>query len=242
MKNRKYQILRRIIEEFINSAKPVSSGSFVELGEFKVSSATIRNEMSQLEKEGLLMQPHTSAGRVPTVEGYREFVTQLMEVSDKEKESLFEEFKTAQKSYFLAKAKEKVYDSVAILSRLTDNVAFATIPENKRTIFLGVANFLKQPEFIKDPEAASGVIEVLESGFFDQIEDLDISHAVDIHIGEADLFPQFESCSLMCSCYDHGGFTGIIGIVGPLRMNYPKNKVLLEYAKMFIEGQKLLHE
>ena len=240
MKERRYKILRRIIEEFISSAKPVSSGAFVELGEFDVSSATIRNEMAELEKEGLLVQPHTSSGRVPTAEGYRCFVNQLMEIDEGEKEKLFIEFNEAKKKYFLAKAREKVYDSVAIISQLTDNVAFATIPENERTIFLGIANFLKQPEFLNDPSAASGVIEVLESGFFERIKDLDISHNVDIHIGEANLFPQFESCSLMCVAYDHAGFAGIIGIVGPMRMNYAKNKVLIEYAKMFIEGQKLL--
>ena len=238
--DRKYQILRRIIEEFVGSAHPVSSGSFVKMQEFDVSSATIRNEMAALEKEGLVTQPHTSAGRVPTTKGYQYFVDSLMDVSDQEKNNIFSEFQAAQKQHFLAKAREKVHDGVSILSELTENVAFATIPENKQTIYLGLANFLKQPEFSHDAVTASGVIEVLEQGFFEAIEQLEIGNEVEIHVGETHLFPQVQSCSLMCTRYDHAGFTGIIGIVGPMRMNYARNKVLIEYTKTFIEGQKLL--
>lgn len=239
MIHRKYQILRRIIEEFVNSARPVSSGQFLEMSEFDVSSATIRNEMAQLEKEGLLIQPHTSAGRIPTAKGYQYFVESLMEIEDTEKESIFNEFKEAQKKYFLQKTKEKVFDSVSILSQLTENIAFATIPENKRTLFLGVASLLRQPEF-SDNASASSVIEVLEGGFFETIENLEIHDSVEIHIGETHIFPHVQSCSLMCTTYNHNGFSGVLGIVGPMRMNYAKNKVLIEYTKMFIEGQKLL--
>jgi len=241
MQNRRYQILRRIIEEFINSAKPISSGSFAKSKEFNVSSATIRSEMSQLEKEGLLVQPHTSAGRVPTKKGYEHFVKSLMNISPGEKKSLFDEFQSAKKQYFLKKAREKVYDSIAILSRLTENVAFATIPENKSTIYMGIANFLKQPEFAHDSSTASGVIEVLEEGFFEKIAKIKITDKVDIHIGESNIFPNFESCAFMCSQYTHLSFSGILGIVGPIRMNYPRNKTLIEYTKIFIEGPKLLN-
>ncbi|MBT4936655.1 hypothetical protein HON22_01945 [Candidatus Peregrinibacteria bacterium] len=238
--DRKFHILRHIIEQFIHSAHPVSSGSFLELDEFSVSSATIRNEMGKLEKEGYIVQPHTSAGRVPTSKGYDIFVKELMDVTDKDKKNIFGQFQNAQKKHFLAQAREKVYDGISILSQLTDNVAFATIPENKRTLFLGIANLLKQPEFVHDNSSATGVIEVLEQGFFDAIEHLDIQEEIDIHIGENDIFPNIQSCSLMCTKYNHNGFTGILGVVGPMRMDYARNKLLIEYTKLFIEGQKLL--
>lgn len=240
MKSRKYQILKRVVEEFINSAKPVSSASFMEMEEFNVSSATIRNEMSRLEKEGMLTHPHTSSGRVPTAKGYKHFVSKLMDISDVQKDKLFDDFQNAKKKYFLAKARERVYDTISILSELTENVAFATIPENKRTIFLGIANFLKQPEFANDQEKASGVIEILEQGFFEKIKDLEFSSEVEIHVGESHIFANVQSCSMMATKYQYQGFEGILGIVGPMRMDYAKNKVLIEYAKMFLEGQKLL--
>ena len=76
--NRKKQILQAIIEEYIETAEPVSSGSLVDNGKLSCSSATIRNEMAELEKIGFIEKPHTSAGRVPSQKGYRYYVDQLV--------------------------------------------------------------------------------------------------------------------------------------------------------------------
>lgn len=76
--NRKKQILQAIIEEYINTAEPVSSGSLVEDYELEYSSATVRNEMSELEKMGYLEKPHTSSGRIPSEKGYRFYVDELL--------------------------------------------------------------------------------------------------------------------------------------------------------------------
>ncbi len=240
MIERKYKILRRIIKEFVSTSKPISSKCFTDMDEFKVSSATIRNEMSKLEKEGLIHQPHTSSWRVPTVQWYKHFVENLMEISNSEKEKLFNEFQNTKQKYFLAQAKKRIHDWISILSKMTSNVAFATIPENKETIFLWVSGFLKQPEFLNDISSASDVIEVLEDGLFETLENIEIWNWVEVHIAECDLFKQFESCSLLYSKYEYAGFTWVLGIVWPVRMDYAKNKVLIEYTKMFIEGQKLL--
>ena len=75
---RKKQILKSVIEEYINTAEPVSSGTLVEKYELNFSSATIRNEMAELEHEGYLEKPHTSAGRIPSVKGYRFYVDELL--------------------------------------------------------------------------------------------------------------------------------------------------------------------
>lgn len=74
---RKANILRAVVEEYIETAQPVGSGHVARSTSVKVSSATIRNDMVVLEQEGYLQQPHTSAGRVPTDKGYRWFVDQL---------------------------------------------------------------------------------------------------------------------------------------------------------------------
>jgi heat-inducible transcriptional repressor len=74
---RKAAILRAVVEEYIETAQPVGSGHVAKAPGIAVSSATIRNDMSTLEQEGYLLQPHTSAGRVPTEKGYRFFVDHL---------------------------------------------------------------------------------------------------------------------------------------------------------------------
>ena len=78
MDNRKRRILQAIVEEYINTAEPVSSGSIVKKYGLDLSSATIRNEMAELEKVGYLEKPHTSSGRVPSAKGYRLYVNELL--------------------------------------------------------------------------------------------------------------------------------------------------------------------
>lgn len=75
--DRKSNILRAVVQEYISTGQPVGSSHVAERAGVRVSSATIRNEMVLLEQEGYLAQPHTSAGRVPTDKGYRLFVDSL---------------------------------------------------------------------------------------------------------------------------------------------------------------------
>ena len=76
--DRKKKILQAIVEEYIETAEPVSSKDIVEKGEIDFSSATIRNDMAELEKIGLLDKTHTSSGRIPSIKGYRYYVDELM--------------------------------------------------------------------------------------------------------------------------------------------------------------------
>ena len=80
--NRKKKILQAIVEEYIETAEPVSSKSIVEKHGIDYSSATIRNDMAELEKIGLLDKPHTSAGRIPSAQGYRYYVDELLNYND----------------------------------------------------------------------------------------------------------------------------------------------------------------
>lgn len=79
LSERKKKILRAVVENYIQTAEPVGSKAIVENAGLEVSSATIRNEMADLEALGLLEQPHTSAGRIPSPQGYRFYVNELME-------------------------------------------------------------------------------------------------------------------------------------------------------------------
>ena len=78
LNDRKKQVLQAVIEEYINTAEPVSSATILEKYGLNCSSATIRNDMSELEHDGYLEKPHTSAGRVPSVKGYRFYVDELL--------------------------------------------------------------------------------------------------------------------------------------------------------------------
>ena len=96
LSSRKKQILKAVVEDYIDSAEPVSSKALQGRADLGVSSATIRNEMNDLEQMGLLEQPHTSAGRTPTAQGYRIYVNELMgrgDVSSVEAETIEGKFR-----------------------------------------------------------------------------------------------------------------------------------------------------
>ena len=75
--DRKLDVLRAIVEDYVATEEPVGSKALVERHGLGVSPATVRNDMAALEDEGYIHQPHTSAGRVPTDKGYRAFVDDL---------------------------------------------------------------------------------------------------------------------------------------------------------------------
>lgn len=82
MDSRKLKVLAAVVDEYIKTGEPVGSKTIAQNLDIKVSSATIRNDMSTLEQLGLLTQPHTSAGRIPTFEGYRVYIQKIINGSD----------------------------------------------------------------------------------------------------------------------------------------------------------------
>lgn len=88
--DRKKTILYAIIKTYLETGEPVGSRTISKFSDLNLSSATIRNEMSDLEEMGYIMQPHTSAGRIPSDKGYRFYVDQLMEEKEKEVEDMKE--------------------------------------------------------------------------------------------------------------------------------------------------------
>jgi len=81
MEKRKQQLLGLVINTYIESAQPVGSKFLSDAGSLSVSAATIRNELRDLEEQGYLAQPHTSAGRIPTPKGYRYYVDEILNIS-----------------------------------------------------------------------------------------------------------------------------------------------------------------
>jgi len=226
---RREKILGAIIESFIQHALPVGSKHLTESYDFDVSSATIRNEMAALEREGYIVQPHTSAGRIPTSRAYRMLVNQ-MKKQDKVIKRAEQDMLQIRKQYYLKKTKEKLYDTISILATATDNVSFATIPDKGRFFYIGISNMLRQPEFINEPEKVTKVIEILENELASVLSELEITEDGAIYIGEENILPEFESCSLLAIPYSHQGFDGVMGILGSTRMDYPYNIAALKSA------------
>jgi heat-inducible transcriptional repressor len=115
---RKAAILRAVVEEYIETAQPVGSGHVAAAPGVDVSSATIRNEMAQLEADGFLSQPHTSAGRIPTEKGYRFFVDHLhppMRLPGRSAEQVRDFFERAH-----GEVEEMLAATGRLLSNLTD--------------------------------------------------------------------------------------------------------------------------
>lgn len=233
---RKKKVLQAIVNHFIKTAEPVGSNTILVGYRFHVSPATIRNDMVALEGEGYIFQPHTSAGRIPTDKGYRLYVDEMADFEKAKKEAL-KALAKIRNEYKVQKVREKLYDAVALLAKATDSVSFATTPDNPRTFFLGMSNVLKQPEFIKDSVRACEVIEVLErsDNFVQTLAALDITDSVRTFIGEENIIPQIQSCSIIVAKYEKDGFEGYIGILGTKRMKYAYNIVLIEEIKKLLE-------
>ena len=239
-KDRKNQILGAIVDHFVKTAQPVGSKTIILTYNFNVSPATVRNEMALLEEEGFIMQPHTSAGRVPTDQGYRLYVDKL---ADYERARILAH-QTLEKIRSHSKAedaKEKVQKAVKLLSQASPNLAFATIPENDRTFFMGISKMLRQPEFLEAPMQASQVMEVIEDQqhFLKGLSKLDLSEEIKIFIGEENILSGIESCSLIVSEYNINGFKGAMGILGPKRMPYAFNTAILKEVKTLMESKQI---
>lgn len=128
--DRRLEVLRAIVEDYVATQEPVGSRALVERHHLGVSSATIRNDMAVLEDEGLIAQPHTSAGRVPTDKGYRMFVDRLATVkalSAAERRAI-ETFLTG-----AVDLDDVVQRSVRILAQLTNQVAIVQYPTLTRS-------------------------------------------------------------------------------------------------------------
>lgn len=119
--NRKSLILQAIIDEYIDTAEPVGSRSIAKKRELGLSSATIRNEMADLEEMGLLAQPHASAGRAPTDKGYRLYVDRLMGTRD----LTYEEIRavTSELDVKLNELDAVIKNASSVISRLTKYTA-----------------------------------------------------------------------------------------------------------------------
>ena len=125
VEDRKLAVLRAIVEDYVATQEPVGSKALVERHGLGVSPATVRNDMAALEEEGLIAQPHTSAGRIPTEKGYRLFVDRLSQVKPL---SAAERRAIATLLQGAVDLDDVVQRSVRLLAQLTRQVAIVQYP------------------------------------------------------------------------------------------------------------------
>ncbi|TSD00218.1 MAG: Uncharacterized protein Athens071425_633, partial [Parcubacteria group bacterium Athens0714_25] len=230
------KILSAVIEEYTKTAMPVSSKFLSERYLSEVSPATIRNDMMHLEQEGYLQQMHISSGRVPTDKGYRYFVEEIMgdcELSKKEQQKMQTEMlKLRAKNNRLSRTTAK------LLSALSGNMAINGLIDKDEFSDFGMSELLEQPEFQKMDDVCR-LAEALDyvDEFFDKLSVEMKDGETKIFIGKENPIREISNCSMIVSPYkSKSGEKGILAIIGPKRMEYAKNKSLLEYMKKILGG------
>ncbi len=130
---RKAYILATVVYEYVATAEPVASQTLTQKYNLGVSSATVRNEMAELEAAGYLVQPHTSAGRVPSDAGYRTYVDDLMQpeaLTTADRRRIRDDFKDASQEL-----DELVEQTTRLLGKLSKSLAFVTKPKSEAQLF-----------------------------------------------------------------------------------------------------------
>jgi len=232
---RQEEILCQIIEEYAETASPVGSVTMAKL--FDVSPATIRAEMARLEVAGLIAQPHTSAGRVPTDAGYRYYVNHLdgarEEFDQTEQKSLergthvLEVRVTSQ-----SRADAAIRGAVDALVDLTGNLGLATI--DGQLYLAGMSKLFTQPEF-GDTRRVQAVAKLLDN-LEPWLREAAPGQALNIFIGHENPIGKNSEVSLIISKF-RSPFSdrSYIGVLGPTRQNYARVTALVKHAGQVLE-------
>src|SRR3989304_7083766 len=215
---RQKNLLRAIIEKYIETAEAIGSETIEKEYSLGVSPATIRNEMVRLTNMGYLRQPHTSAGRVPTSIGMKFYVDQLMEekaLSLKDEVAIKEELGEQKVSF------EKLLRHTArVLADQTHSMSVITDEEGD-VYAAGMANILDMPEFY-DIDITKTVLSMIDkvemlNKIFSQLTP---EEQIKILFGDELGVPYLEPCGFVISRYQMPNHQGVLGVIGPSRLNY----------------------
>ncbi len=228
MNDRQTHILAAVIRHYIETAQPVSSKCIVENFAFNVSPATVRNDMAALEDAGFLRQPHTSSGRIPTEEGYRYYLELLHRPAriKKRHAQLIQAREVEDK-------KDRMREVAKALVKLSGETAMATMGQDWR-YYTGFSELFNKPDFndvseLRDLSAVVDRFDEVMRGYFKEAKS-----DMNIWIGSENPFSQ-KMATVMVKYTLPNGMTGMVGLTGPLRMDYQKNMRLLAETKRLLE-------
>jgi Transcriptional regulator of heat shock gene len=234
LSTRKTQILKALIDEYIETAEPVGSEALEKKYTLGVSPATVRNEMSELTEAGYLRQPHTSAGRVPTSQAMKFYIDQLME---EKSVSVAEE----------VKVKEEVWDSRNDLSALmkeavhslagrTKSLAIGTVDAGD-VWHSGYANVFLNPMLL-DFDTSSQIFSMIEEArrmhelFFERMTGL---APVEVIFGEELGWAGLDYLGVVGTRFTVRDHEVALGIVGPTNLRYHTVIPFLRYFRKMIQ-------
>lgn len=228
---RQQALLAAIITEYVETAKPVSSGQLVQQEDLHVSPATVRNDMAALEEAGYLYQPHTSAGRVPTEAAWKLHVSALhREKALRQKEQTYLDDVVRVYRHSQAEMMRRLAKTIAELADQAVIVAF----DKNDTYYTGLSNLFSQPEFdtVNVLQNLSRVVDQMDEvmqTMFDQVDE-----HIQVMVGHDNPFSP--DCGAIIVRYDlPHRHSGVIGILGPMRQDYDEHVALLKHTQHLLK-------
>lgn len=229
--DRQKKILQAIIEQYAEVASPVGSSLMSKL--FNVSSATIRSEMAELERNGYISQPHTSAGRIPTDKGYRYYVNNMSADSPESSSDRRGEKALAIRVTQGGVPERVIRNTVDTLVELTHNLGLATIGD--QLYMSGLSNLFGQPEFMHPDQVreVAGLLDNLEPWLYE----VSPNEPLSVYIGHENPIGRSAGCTLIVSRFRSPySDTSYIGVLGPTRQSYRDVMNLVRRAGETLEG------
>lgn len=244
--DRRALVLALVVREHVRNAQPVASSALARRYRLGCSPATIRAEMAALEDAGLLTHPHTSAGRVPTIAGYRFFVEHLMTragLAEGDRRAIRRQFRHAG-----WEPERWMRLSAAVMARLSGAAGLvAVVPaavarpsrldDDRRIYHAGLAQILDEPEFA-DTTRLRGVVEILENGqgLAPICADLP-REGVRVLLGGEPPLEDVPHITLVLARFgDDAEPGGVLGVVGPTRMAYERAVPAVGYVARLMRG------
>lgn len=231
---RQIQILKAIIDEYIETAEAVGSESLEKKYNLGVSPATIRNEMAYLTKIGYLRQPHTSSGRVPSPKAMKFYVNQLME---EKKLSVTEEVQAKEQVWDARNNLDKLFhEATHALSRKTGALSVGVIDKENKVWHAGYSNVFSNPEFA-DMLLCESLFELVDETerlsqiFFGR----EYLTPIEVLFGEELGLKNLHPVSVIASHFNIGGRQAALAVIGPSRIRYHQVIPVVRYFSNLLQ-------
>lgn len=223
MHPRQEAILKILIEEYVQTAEPVGSAFLVDRYTLGVSPATVRNDMAALEEAGYVKQPHTSSGRIPTEQAYRYYLSTWMR--DVPTAAILSKLRG---SLQRAEGTEEAFQEIGERLVQLSGEAVLLAPNVEHVTIVGYTNLFTKPDF-QDFEMIREL-----SGLLDHLSTI-VESLYDTVSSEPQVFlgagSPFGAEVTVIAAKVPRDTEGLVGIIGPLRMNYARNISLVRAAQ-----------
>lgn len=230
---RQSQILKAIIEDFIEFAQPVASVELVERRHIPLSGATVRNIMSDLVRKGYLKMQHVSSGRLPTELAYRYYISELM---DEPEISVLEELAIKQRVWSNRYELERLLRSACIALSDATNLLSVTLNDDGFIYYSGSSKLLDDQEFM-ELNVTKAVLRFLDDYSLAKsvFEKVNNPQGVVVLIGREIGLAHMEAVSLVFVSKIIDGRTCFLGIIGPARLRYAKVIPIVRYMSNLLD-------